>query len=263
MTRILTAVAVCLTAICLTAASVFAQPEPPSGFAARGRTLFETRCTTCHGLDAHGGTAPNIARGSPAASYDDTRLRRIIRDGLPAGMPGVGSTMPAADLTALVQHLRQLQRGNAEKGDASDTAEAAVAGDPAAGRALFFGKADCAQCHSAEGRGGFLGSDLARTRLNPQSLRQAIVHPEPSAKGTLTTLTLRDGTRTIGLVRNEDNFSLQLQDERGAFHSIDKTTITNRSRDTRPLMPTDYAQRLSDTDIQNLIRYITTLAAHR
>jgi cytochrome c oxidase cbb3-type subunit 3 len=246
LTRILTVVGVCLTM-----ASVFAQPETSS----RGRTVFETRCATCHGLDAHGGTAPNIARGSAAASYADDRLRRIIRDGLPAGMPGVGSSVPAADLTALVQHLRQLQRGGN-----NDAAEAPIAGDAALGRALFFGKADCAQCHSAEGRGGFLGSDLARTRLNPQALRQAIVHPEPSTKGTLVTITLRDGARKTGLVRNEDNFSLQLQDERGAFHSIDKASIANRSRDARPLMPTDYAQRLSDADIQNLIRYITQLA---
>jgi putative heme-binding domain-containing protein len=258
----------------LPGAPVFAQSATALALA-RGRTLFEMRCATCHGLDARGGTAPTIARGSAAAAYTDDRLRRIIRDGLPSGMPGVGSSVPAADLTALVRHLRLLQRGSvsessvtessvsesgASQGGASDAAEPAIAGDATIGRALYFGKADCARCHAAEGRGGFLGSDLARTRLSPPAIRQAILHPEPSTRGTLATFTLRDGTRTRGLVRNEDNFSLQLQDERGAFHSIDKASIASMSRDAHPLMPTDYGQRLSDADIQNLLRYITQLA---
>src|SRR5262245_13074737 len=80
---------------------------------ARGRTLYETRCATCHGLDGHGGQAPAIGPGSNAAAATDGRLRTVIRDGLPGGMPAQGATLPAADIDALVQHLRQLQRGGA------------------------------------------------------------------------------------------------------------------------------------------------------
>jgi cytochrome c oxidase cbb3-type subunit III len=259
VTRILTAAA-CLCIASLAAAQpgtgVRAETGVRSGTEARGKTLFETRCATCHGLDARGGQALGIGRGSPAAAYTDDRLRDIIRNGKPGGMPGVGASFPAADVIALVQHLRQLQR-------AGDESTIAIAGDPDAGRALFFGKAACAECHSAEGRGGFLGSDLSRTRLQADAIRQAILHPEASTKNSLTTLTLRDGSTLAGVVRNEDNFSIQLQDARGAFHSIDKTSIATTSRDTHPLMPADYGQRLSDAEIQNLVRYITQLTARR
>ena len=173
-------------------------------------------------------------------------------------MPAQRGTLAAADIEALVQHLRQLQRVGS--GDASASA-AAAAGDAALGRTLFFGKANCAQCHFAEGRGGFLGSDLARTRLNADAIRQAIVNPDatPTAKNALTVLTRRDGTKVTGLVRNEDNFSIQLQDETGAFHSFDKAAIAKVSREATPLMRADAAKALSSADIDNLVRYVTQL----
>jgi putative heme-binding domain-containing protein len=223
----------------------------------RGRTLYDSRCATCHGLDGHGGQAPAIGPGSNAATSTDDRLRQVIRDGLPGGMPAQGATLSAADIGALVQHLRQLQRvGSGSAGAAG------VTGDPAQGRALFFGKAACSQCHLAEGRGGFLGSDLARTRLNADAVRQAIVKPDatPTARNALTIVTRRDGTRVTGLIRNEDNFSIQLQDESGAFHSIDKTSIAGTSRQA-PLMPSDYAQRLSPAEIDHLVSYVMQLGA--
>lgn len=253
LTRILTIAGplVCI-GLCLTPGSAVAQPAP-----ARGRTLFETRCATCHGMDARGGQAPSLAGGTNAATSTDDRLRRVIRDGLPAGMPGVGATMTAADITALIAHLRQLQHAADDAG--------AVPGNADAGRTLFFGSANCAQCHMAEGRGGFLASDLSRTRLNAQALRQAILgqalSPAASAKNALTMLTLRDGQQVKGVVRNEDNFTIQVQDERGAFHSIDKASIASRARDARPLMPADYGTRLPEADVQNLVRYLVQLAA--
>jgi putative heme-binding domain-containing protein len=252
VTRILPAIA----AVLLLAASAHAQ-TPAS--ATRGRTLYETRCATCHGLDGHGGQAPAIGPGSNAAASTDDRLRTVIRDGLPGGMPAQRGTLAAADIEALVQHLRQLQL---QRGGSGDGSTSALAGDAAQGRTLFFGKANCAQCHLAEGRGGFLGSDLSRTRLNPDAIRQAIVNPDPAptAKNALTVLTRRDGSRVTGLVRNEDNFSIQLQDETGAFHSVDKATITNTSRQT-PLMQADHAKALSSADIDNLVRYVAQLAA--
>ena len=55
-----------------------------------------------------------------------------------------------------------------------------------------------------------------------------------------------------GLVRNEDNFSIQVQDDTGAFHSVDKAAITNVSRQPTPLMR-DVAKALAPADIDNQI----------
>lgn len=254
VTRILPVITVVCGALSL-AAPALAQSQAT---AARGKTLFETRCATCHGLDGHGGQAPAIGPGSNAAAATDDRIRTVIRDGSPAGMPAQKGSLAAADIEALVQHVRQLQRVATGAGDGSSVAT----GDAAAGRELFFGKANCAQCHFAEGRGGFLGTDLSRTRLNADAIRQAIVSPDatPTAKNALTVLTRRDGSRVTGLVRNEDNFSIQVQDDTGAFHSVDKAAITNVSRQPTPLMR-DVAKALAPADIDNLVRYVTQLAA--
>lgn len=44
----------------VTAFAVEPSPAPPEGAAARGKTLFETRCLACHGPDAHGGIGVNL-----------------------------------------------------------------------------------------------------------------------------------------------------------------------------------------------------------
>jgi putative heme-binding domain-containing protein len=235
-----------------------------------GRKLFEARCAGCHGLDARGGEAPAIGPGTPAAARTDDRLQTIVRNGTPAGMPGFGALLSRPELIAVVQHLRMLQRadgggdgngaGGASAGTGASTASA-LPGDATVGRTLFFGKAACATCHMARGEGGFIGTDLTGTRLDAKAIRDAILKPAASPKGVLTNVTLRDGRTLSGIARNEDNFSLQLQDAQGAFHLIDKAAATAITRDAQPLMPADYRQRLSDADIDHLVKFIATMAA--
>jgi cytochrome c oxidase cbb3-type subunit III len=247
-----------------------------------GRVIFDARCAACHGLDGRGGQAPAIGPSSNAASSSDRRLLQVIRDGLPGGMPGFGALLSSTEITTVLQYLRRLQHagagagvsagggvgaggGGASAAGPGGSAGAAgapfVAGDPALGRALFFGKAACAQCHLAEGQGGFLGPDLTGVRLDATDIRQAIVRPSASPSGVLADVTLRNGQTITGLVRNEDNFSVQVQDERGAFHLIDKAHVASLSRRGQPLMPSDYERRLSSTEIDALVSFIAHLAA--
>jgi hypothetical protein len=59
-----------------------------------------------------------------------------------------------------------------------------------------------------------------------------------------------------GLVRNEDNFSLQLQGTDGTFHLLMKSQITKVERTGRSLMPADYGTRLSSAELDDLVSYI-------
>jgi mono/diheme cytochrome c family protein len=63
----------------------------------------------------------------------------------------------------------------------------AATGDPAAGEAVFYGKAACATCHEVNGRGGIDGPDLSNAgRLAVAALHQKIVDPNtplPPAPG--------------------------------------------------------------------------------
>jgi putative heme-binding domain-containing protein len=169
-------------------------------------------------------------------------------------MPAFGS-LGRAELSALLKHLRTLQG----KGSA-----AAIPGDPQKGQRLFFGTARCSECHMVRGEGGFLSSDLSTYagNLAPSEIRSGINNPGggSSEPRTLVTATLRDGQVIEGIVRNEDNFSLQLQSVDGAFHLLKKSDIAKVEPHAKPLMPADYGSTLSPAQLDDLVGYLMTVA---
>ena len=72
---------------------------------------------------------------------------------------------------------------------AAQSAPAGVAGDPAAGKALFDGKGNCLTCHSIENRGSKLGPDLSWIGIlrSRESLRHSLVDPDAAAHIKLST----------------------------------------------------------------------------
>src|SRR5579863_836892 len=225
------------------------QSERPIGEA---RQTFENRCAACHGLDGRGGErAPDIATSPKTQNRTDAALTQIITNGIPAnGMPSF-SSLDAPTIKALVKYLRVLQ-GKSES--------AAMPGNPATGKEIFFGKAKCSQCHLAAGSGGFLGPDLSTfaRRRPPEEIRDAITKPTtmPGLGRNEVTVTPRSGHALTGVLRNEDNFSLQLQSPDGAFHSVMKSDVASITRDPKPLMPTDYGTALSATELNDLISFL-------
>jgi ubiquinone/menaquinone biosynthesis C-methylase UbiE len=71
---------------------------------------------------------------------------------------------------------------------AAQSAPAGVAGDPAAGKALFEGRGNCLTCHSIENRGGRLGPDLSWIGIlrSQESLRHALIDPDAAAHTKLS-----------------------------------------------------------------------------
>ena len=101
--------------------------EPSSGqkLDLRGKSLFEEKCSTCHGLDGLGGEhAPDIIRRPEVKTFSDAAWLGLIHDGIPEeGMPGFPD-LGGADAHALVAYLRSLQGRSAGN---------FVAGNPARG----------------------------------------------------------------------------------------------------------------------------------
>jgi cytochrome c oxidase cbb3-type subunit III len=223
---------------------------------AEARQTFENRCAACHGLDGRGGErAPDIATSPKTQNRTDAALTQIITNGIPAsGMPPF-STLDPQTIKALVKYLRILQ-GKSES--------AAMPGNPAAGRTAFFGKARCSQCHLAAGSGGFLGPDLSTyaRRRAPEEIRDAITKPAtlPGLGRSEVTVTPRNGQPMTGVLRNEDNFTLQFQTPDGAFHSVTKTDVASISRSNSPLMPTDYGTTLSAAEINDLVSFLMSIS---
>ena len=229
-----------------------AQQRATSPAGGLGAKLFPANCGSCHGIDGRGGErAPDIATRRDVQKLSDDALAKIIREGIPGtGMPPFGS-LGSPKIQALVRQLRRLQ--------GEDTASS-LPGSSASGKSLFFGRAGCSDCHMVNGAGGFIGSDLsvyARGK-GAADIRAAIVNPAGKLpeRGRLVVATTPDGQLLTGIVRNEDNFSLQLQTKDGAFHSVDKSTLRTLERGAESLMPSDYGTRLSAEEINDLISYL-------
>ena len=73
------------------------------------------------------------------------------------------------------------------------------------------------------------------------------------------TAVANDGQRWEGIVRNEDNFSLQLQSTDGAFHFFSKADLKAIERSQGSIMPSDYGSRLSKTQLNDLVSYLLSV----
>jgi cytochrome c oxidase cbb3-type subunit 3 len=224
--------------------------------ATSGRAPFESTCAACHGLDGQGGErGPNIASRREVLRLSDPELLKILHDGIPsAGMPPFAS-LGSARLAALVAYVRTLQ-GNGKV--------TAIPGDPQKDRQLFFGSARCSECHIVRGKGGFVAADLSHyaATVSVPEIRAAITSPgiDSPQRRTLITVILHNGQMVEGVIRNEDNFSLQLQSLDGSFHLFQKSDIAKVEPHAQTLMPSDYASTLTAAQLDDLIGYLMTVA---
>ena len=221
-----------------------------------GKQVFESYCGGCHGLNGDGGQhAPGIAHNPAVQGLSDDALSQFIQHGRPnAGMPSF-SFLSRGNIAAIVEYLRALG-GNAS----GITAK----GNPSEGESLFFGKAACSGCHMMNGKGGFIGTDLSKFAQShsPEEIRRIILTPDEALlpRWQVVDVVTHGGQHYSGLVKNEDNFSIQLLSIDGVFHLLMKSSIRTLTRQSRSLMPSDYSKRLSSDEISDLISYLTLSA---
>jgi cytochrome c oxidase cbb3-type subunit 3 len=226
---------------------------------ATGKKTYAASCAGCHGLDGKGGErAPDIATRPQVRQLSDAAILDVLQKGVP------NTTMPAFSFLdietrkSLVAYLRTLQGA---------TAEIELPGDALRGREVFFGKGGCFGCHMIQGQGGFFGSDLGGFAQGRSSevVREAIVAPnrELGPRRRTIVATLANGTRLEGIARNEDNFSLQLLTPDGIIHLLPKNSLAKLSYLDRSPMPADYGTRLSAAELDDLVKYLFSLAKEK
>lgn len=224
---------------------------------AQGKQLLAANCAACHGIDGKGSErAPNIADTLHVRQLSDGDLANIIGNGITGtGMPAFRS-LSNAQIGDLVAYLRSLQ-GTSNAGK--------LPGNPRQGETIFFGQAGCSNCHMIAGKGGFIGSDLteyAGTHSSDQ-IRSAIVDSGSGATAIrLATAVLRDGEKYVGRVRNEDNFSLQLQSLDGTYRLIAKSELQRLDYASQPLMPGNFGSSLTASELNDLISYLLSAAGN-
>jgi putative heme-binding domain-containing protein len=236
---------VCAALLCF---SLRAQP------AEEGRLLYNKACTACHGLDGEAGDrAPALAGERRFRLVTDDAIMEAIRNGIP------GTLMPPTSLkeneirsvTAYIRGLRATALDNP------------VAGDVEAGRRIFFGKAECVRCHMLEGSGGLLAPDLSNVagERKLSAIRDALTktRPFPTRGFKPVRITTTRGQVARGVVKNENNFSVQLLDDSGRLRLFDLAEISSLEPEPALEMPRDYNKRLSASEFQNLLAFLTRL----
>ena len=216
-----------------------------------GRQTFLGACSACHGASGQGGTAPNLTTQRQTARMPDRQLFASIKHGVPGtDMP----PFPIADqkVWEVVWFVRSLS---------APSITTAVKGSAEAGQALFFGKAGCSNCHRIAGRGGAIGPDLSNTGVNRTllQLRESIFDPNARiADGfDAVTVTTASGTRIEGVAKNENNYSMQVLDKGGRLHLLQRGEIREVRRREGSLMPAGYEQKLSKTESEDLLAFLS------
>ena len=217
-----------------------------------GKQIFASSCAACHGLDGRGGErAPDIAARRQTQRLSDVKLARIVDAGVPGtGMPSFHS-QGASAIKSVVSYLRTLQ---------GEGKSASLPGNPQKGESIFFAKSGCSDCHRVGDKGGFLAPDMSSYARNRSAdeIRDAINNPDSTrkAEGKIVLAVTRDGTRYVGLVRNEDNFSLQLQTVDGNFHFFIKSELQTLERDPQSVLPAGYHSAVGGRDLDDVISFL-------
>lgn len=232
-------------------------PEQDAAEVARGKALFESNCSFCHGPEATGGNGgPDLVR-SVLVNHDEhgNLIGPTIRNGRPAkGMPAFGN-LTDSQINDLVAFLHQRNRdarirfsyqiGNVEVGNA------------AAGKAYFH--EHCARCHSALG-------DLAgiARKYDPDELQQLWLDPaqhmaaESAALRETVTVSFPPGQKFSGTLEHIDEFNVSLYDANG-YHSFPITPGVQIKVDNPVQAHEELLKHLTDPEMHNVTTYLGTL----
>jgi putative heme-binding domain-containing protein len=238
-----------------------------------GEFQFRANCAFCHGLRARGGgRGPDLTRAQKRHGNSDADIFRTINDGVPGtAMPPNGATQQGVGMTEeeiwqVISYIRSVQV----------KAPAQPVGNAAHGKELFYGTAGCSMCHMVRGKGGRFGPDLSTTgsarstdyivesvRAPSRRLAQGISEAmkEFSQEYETVTVVTADGTKYLGVVLNEDHFTLQMMDTRENLHLFEKDKLRSYEKSRESLMTAYDQKMLSDKELQDIIAYLMEVGA--
>ena len=238
-----------------------------------GEFQFRANCAFCHGLGARGGgRGPDLTRAQKRHGNSDADLFRTINEGVPGtAMPPNGATQQGVGMTdeeiwQVISYIRSVEK----------KADATAIGNAAHGKELFQGTARCATCHMIQGKGGRIGPDLstAGSARSTEYLVESVRYPskrlaqgiseamkEFSQEYETVTVVTADGTKFMGVVLNEDHFTLQMMDTRENLHLFEKEKLKSFEKSRESLMPAYDQKTLSDKDLQDVVAYLLMVGA--
>jgi cytochrome c oxidase cbb3-type subunit III len=240
-------------------------PRPPGDptAIALGKQIYSVNCAFCHGSTARGGEGgPNLLR-SPIVLNDQKGelVAAIVLTGRPEkGMPKFN--LPADRISDIAAYLHSIDVEASAA--ASYNPKSALVGNAAAGKAYFYGKGHCAECHSVDKDLAGIGS-----KYDPPHLQDAIftaggtgIFGEPSANAPPphVTVELPSGEKIKGRLVEIDDFMVVLIDEAGDRKTIPRTGDIPGIKIDNPLQAhLDRVRSWEDRDLHDLTAYLATL----
>lgn len=198
-----------------------------------------------------------------------------VVDGFKPEMPAVMKaplSLSADEVRAIVVYLQSL--GGTVDATAIELPAGAGGGEPwkpylpgdaARGERLFFDPAGpgCATCHQVGERGGAIGPELTHVGgvRTGAELVESILEPSAriAAGYEVTELRTRDGATILGRVVAEDDTSLTVASGGDARHTVSRADIVTRTPRAESLMPAGFADRLTVSDLSDLLAYLSSL----
>jgi alcohol dehydrogenase (cytochrome c) len=251
---------------CLISGSFLVAQEPPTKNPAAnnphlgnrdsiraGMALYRVRCADCHGLDAKGYRGPDLVAAIGGGMADE-RIFDTIRKGVP------GTEMPAqreldtadTDILQIIAYLKNI---------GTVAPPERPVGNVDHGRQLF--SQQCTSCHRVAGAGGRIGPDLTRIGVSRSraALTREIRTPSEWMAPNFETVTIvtKDGQRIRGVKKSEDVFTIQIMDTRERLQGYVKANLQQVIFEKDSLMPAFPPARLSDSDLTDVVGYLTTL----
>jgi putative heme-binding domain-containing protein len=243
------------------------EPEKPKTKAdaealAEGQTLFRGLCSGCHGGAGRGGKGPDLTRKKFSHGSTDADITNVIKNGVPkTTMKKLGDSLKDDQIAKLVLFIRSLQSA-----PAGPPWKPYLPGDAKAGPQIFFytkSKGQCANCHTIDGEGGRIGPALDRiaSRRSPEFIMESILQPSKDIDPQYESLQVvtKKGITIVGLRINETNFSVQLRETNGRFHSFNKSELDEVNVLKKSLMPDNIAEQLTVKELHDLFAYLMTL----
>ncbi len=251
-----------------------AMQRPPADPAVieRGKTLYSTTCTPCHGADARGGqlNGPNLLRSQLVLADNDGELiGPVIQNGRPErGMPPF--PFPPDDVKAIAEFIHSLtgaSRGQGAPPESGAPPPSILVGDAAAGQTYFAAK--CSTCHSVTGD----LQGIATKIPDPKALQNAWVSGGAAAErgagrrggpppGPVLTATVAQpsGEKVQGRLLRYDDFLITLVMDDGSLRSFRRDGDNPKVEIKNPLEGhLALLEGLTDKDMRNVTAYLVTL----
>jgi cytochrome c oxidase cbb3-type subunit 3 len=183
----------------------------------------------------------------------------IVRNGrIDKGMPAFGAgslnDQKLAEIVAFL-HARTIEARHSAGVRSDYPLAKLLTGNAQEGKAYFNGVGGCSGCHSVDG-------DLKgiASRYQPLELQQLFLYPGPTGSPTdrTATITLPSGKTVVGGVVHLDEFSIDIRDNDGWYHSWNRKDVQINLKD--PLAAhRELLSKYSDDDVHNLFAYLETL----